>query len=449
MRDRPETTYAWNGDLTLAHQVLGEGPVDLLYIPGVFSNVDGMWDSPRYARFLEHLASFTRLIVMDRRGVGCSERYSPYDVAPLEVMVDDVIVVLDAVGSDRAALFGYEEANFIVCLTAASRPDRVSHAIMLDPSPTFVRDDEITWEWSRRDWDAQIDRMARGWGVHAATVEDVRRYFPSIADDSEELRWLTRFMRLTQSPGVFIAEMRKYMETDMRGILSSVHVPTLVLHRQADPWTDIRSPRYVADLIPDARFAELPGRDRPPWGEEMDVLLGEIEEFVTGVRHTAETERVLATVLFSDIVGSTDLQAASGDRVWKELVERHHALIRDALTRWQGTENDTAGDGFFATFDGPARAVRCANEIVDRVRSFGIEVRVGIHTGECELVEGKHAGLAVSIGARVASKAGPSEVLVSQTVKDLVAGSGLVFEDAGEHELKGVPDRWRLYRVVG
>ena len=446
--DRPDTRYAWNGDVSLAYQVVGEGPVDLLYIPGVLSNVEMMWESARYARFLRRLSSFSRLIVMDRRGYGCSERFSPKDVVPLEVMVDDVMVVLDAAGSESAALFAYEEANFIACMMAASQPDRVSHAILLHPAPTWIRDDEITWEWSHREWDAQIDLVQRGWGTHEFTVEQASKAFPSIADDERELLWMTRFMRLTQSPGVGVAEIRKYCETDVRGILPSIHVPSLVLHRVGDTVSDVRSSRYVAERIPDARFAEIPGRDHLPWGEEADALVEEIEEFVTGVRHAPETDLMLATVLFTDIVGSTEQQAALGDRGWKELVERHHSVIRDALTRWRGAENDTAGDGFFATFDGPARAIRCAEEIVQRVRTLWIEVRAGIHTGECEVIDGKHAGLAVSIGAQVASNAAPSEVLVSQTVKDLVAGSGLTFEDGGEHELKGVPATWRLYRVV-
>jgi class 3 adenylate cyclase len=444
----PDMEYAWNGDVSLAYQVVGEGSIDLLYIPGVLSNVEVMWESRRYAHFLERLASFARLIVMDRRGCGCSERFSPKEVAPLEVMMDDVLVVLDAVGSERAALFGYEETNFLICMTAASRPDRVSHAILLNPSPTWMRDDEITWEWSHREWDAQIDRLRRSWGRQEGIVERAPIAFPSIIGDDRELRWITRFARLTQSPGVAVAETRKYCETDVRAVLPSIHVPSLILHRADNAMEDVRSARYVADRIPDARLVEVPGRDGLPWGEEADALVEEIEEFVTGVRHAPEADLVLSTVLFTDIVGSTERQAALGDRSWKDLVEQHHVLIRNSLARWRGVENDTAGDGFFATFDGPARAIRCAQEIAQHVRSLGIEIRSGIHTGECEVVDGKRSGIAVSIGARVASNAAPSEVLVSQTVKDLVAGSGLTFEDRGEHELKGVPDRWRLYRVV-
>jgi class 3 adenylate cyclase len=447
--ERSETRYAWNGDIALAYQVIGNGPIDLLYVPGGVSNVDVMWDSPRYSRFLERLASFSRLIVMDRRGVGCSERFSPKEVAPLEVMVDDLMAVLDEVASERTALFGYEEANFIVCMTAATRPDRVSHAIVLSPEPTWIRDDEITWAWSHREWDTQIDRMRRLWGGRGLASELAPTALPSVVGDDRELQWLARFERLSMSPGAAVAEIRKFCETDVRGVLPSIHVPSLVLHRPDDAFVDARSPRYVADRIPDARFVEIPGRDHLPWGEETDALVEEIEEFLTGVRHAPEPGFVLATVLFTDIVGSTDRQAALGNRNWNELVGRHHALTRETLERWRGIENDTAGDGFYATFDGPARAIRAALEIVRGVRALGIEVRAGIHTGECEIVDGKHSGLTVSIGARVASNAAPSEILVSQTVKDLVAGSGLSFEERGEHVLKGVPDRWRLYRVVG
>ena len=446
--ERHDTLYAWNGDVSLAYQVLGEGPIDLLYIPGGAANVDVMWENSRYAKFLERLASFCRLIVMDRRGCGCSERFSPREVAPLEVMADDVIAVLDAVGSERAALFGSDETDTIVCVTAASRPERVSHAILFDPAPTWIRDDEITWEWSHREWDAHIDRMRGVWGRYEGTVEFAAIGFPSLVGDDNALRWMARFARLSQSPGVWVAECRKYCETDLRGILPTIHVPTLVLHKAETTLADVRSPRYVAEHIPDARFVELPGRDVMPWLDGAETLVEEIEEFVTGVRHAAESDLVLSTVMFTDIVGSTEQQAALGDRKWKDLVERHHALIREGLTRWRGVENDTAGDGFFATFDGPARAIRCAQQVADHVRELGIEIRAGIHTGECEIVDGKHAGIAVTIGSRVASAAGPSEVLVSQTVKDLVAGAGLGFEDRGEHELKGVPDRWRLYRVV-
>jgi len=446
--DVPVTRFAWNGDVSLAYQILGDGPIDLLYLPGGLSNVDVMWESARYSNLLEALASFSRLIVMDRRGVGCSERYAPADVAPLEVAVEDIIAVLDDAGSEATALFGFDETNFIVAMSAASKPERFSHLVMLDPSPTWVGDDEITWEWTRREWDKQIELFHESWG--RSSMDDKQRHdavMPSLAGDEREHRWIEKFMRLTQSPGVTAAETRKNCDTDIRGILPSIHQPTLILHRVGDALIDVRSPRYVADHIMDARFVELPGRDHIPFWDHTEELVSEIEDFLTGVRHASATDRVLATVLFTDIVGSTERQAAIGDRDWKSLIQQHHRIVRAALDRWRGVENDTAGDGFYATFDGPARAINCASEIVEQVQAIGIEIRAGIHTGECERIEGKFGGLAVTIGARVASHAGPSQVLVSQTVKDLVAGSGIEFQDAGTRELRGVPDTWHLYEA--
>ena len=443
----PDTRYAWNGDVSLAYQVVGEGSVDLLYLPGGVSNVDVMWESARYSTFLERLAAFSRLIVMDRRGIGCSERFSPSEVAPLEVAVDDVLSVLDDAGSERSALFGFEETNFIVAMCAASYPERFSHVAMLDPSPTWVRDDEITWEWTRREWDKQIELFHESWGRRSIAA-GIAGVIPSLVGDEREQRWLEKFQRLTQSPGLCAAETRKNCETDIRGILPSIHIPTLVVHRSDDQLVDVRSPHYVADHITDARFVEVPGSDHIPLWDHTEELASEIEVFITGVRHGPAIDRVLVTVLFTDIVGSTERQASLGDLGWKSLVHEHHRIVRAALDRWRGAENDTAGDGFYATFDGPARAINCASEIVERVRDIGIEVRAGIHTGECERIEGKFGGLAVTIGSRVASHAGASQVLVSQTVKDLVAGSGIRFEDAGIRQLKGVPDAWHLYAVA-
>jgi class 3 adenylate cyclase/pimeloyl-ACP methyl ester carboxylesterase len=432
--------------VSLAYQVVGDGEIDLLYVPGGVSNVDIMWESPYYSRFLRQLSSWARLIVMDRRGVGVSERFSPEDVAPLEVMVDDVMTVLDAVGSERAALFAFEDANSMAAMTAASRPERISHLLLLDPSPSWVRNDEITWEWSRSQWDDQILLFRDAWGREelASRTPEV---IPSLVGNPRESRWLARFQRLTQTPGAAVAELRKYCDTDLRRILPTIHVPTLIMHREADVVVDERSPRYVADHIPGAKFVTIPGSDHIPFWDHTEELLEEIETFVTGVRRVPMSDRVLATVLFTDIVGSTERQASIGDRDWRTVLESHHATIRDCLQRWRGVEHDTAGDGFYATFDGPARGIECAREITRLVRDIGVEVRAGLHTGECEVVDGKVAGLTVTIGARVAALAGPSQVFVSQTVKDLVAGSGVTFLDAGQHTLKGVPDTWRLYRV--
>ena len=451
--DQPETRFAWNGDVALAYQVIGSGERELLYLPGILSNVDLMWDWPEYARFLRRLNSFARLILMDRRGYGSSERFSPDAVAPLEVLVDDVLVVLDEAGVDRVAVFAYEEANFLGALLAASRPERVSHLVLLDPSASWTRNEDLPWEWTRERWEEQIEWFRRDWGNESdeRRIEEVRWAIEhGQRFDEQELRWWARFERATMGPGAAVAETRKFMDTDIRAVLPTLHVPTLVLHRRGNANYDPpRSPRYVAEHIEDAIYVEVDsGPQGKPWTEGWEAVADEIEEFVAGTRRGPEPTRVLKTVLFTDMVGSTDKASELGDAAWHQLLDRHHRIVRDQLQRFDGAEQDTAGDGFFAAFDGPARAVRCAQAITDAVRSLGIEVRAGLHTGECEIVDGKVSGIAAITGARVMAEAKPSEVLVSRTVKDLVAGSGLTFEDAGEYELKGVPDRWRLYRVA-
>lgn len=439
----PKTKFAWNGDIALAYQVLGEGTHDLLYAPGVFSNIDVMWEDPLYEAFLRRLASFGRLIAMDRRGVGCSERFSPSEVAPLEVHADDIITVLDAVGSKRAAYLSNQDGNFIGCLLAASNPARISHLVLIDPAPCWTRNDEIPWEWSEEDWSGQIDRIRSNWG----SEEDAA--FQVVGPDAPEVRvrWGAKLARLSQSPGAMAAETEKYSQTDVRSILPSIQVPTLVVRATHARYTLALSPRYVADHIPGARFVELP-MDVYPWEEGAEPFITEIEEFITGVRSGPSLDRVLATVMFTDIVGSTDRLSRLGDRGWADLMAQHDALVRSEIARHRGTEIDRAGDGFFATFDGPARAVRCAIAVSERVRGLGIEIRAGAHTGEVELAEDGLRGMAVHIGARIMGLALGNEVLVSATVRDLVVGSGLTFEDAGDHELKGVPDRWHLFRVV-
>lgn len=447
--DRPETSFAWNGDVALAFQVLGQADSVLLYIPGLLSNVDVMWESPAYARFLQRLASFSRVVVMDRRGVGCSERFSPEDVAPLEVLVEDTVAVLDALAIKHAAVFTWQETNFLSIVLAATHPDRISHLVLLEPSPSWFKDDEITWEWGEEEWQRQLE-LWREWGtLTPKRLDEERRWWmdnSTVPWDEREIRWKVRMERATQGPGAMVAETRKLMQTDVRRVLPAVHVPTLVVFRHA---FDERSPRYVAEHIEGAKYVDLPGGPhQEPWSEGWQPLANEIEEFLVGTRHDPEPDRVLKTVMFTDIVESTRIAADVGDSVWRHVVETHHAIIRDAVSRAEGIEQDTAGDGFFVTVDGPARAVLCAQEILREVRPLGLEVRIGIHTGECEVIDQKVGGFAAILGARVMAEARPSEILVSQTVKDLVAGSGLTFVDAGEHELKGIPDRWHLYRAI-
>ena len=447
--DRPETRFAWNGDAALAYQIVGDGASDLLYMQGWVSNVEVNWEHPTMAGFLRGLARSRRLIVTDPRGIGCSERASPRDVWPLETLMQDLAIVLEAAGSERATIFATNVCGFVACMFAATYPERTSAVVLYEASATYLWSEATPWEWTEEQFASQEEDL-RTWGLREFASEDVQERDPSMAADDRYLDWWHRYYLLSEAPGHAVAAAKKYMTTDIGGILPAIHVPVLVLCRP-DSWEASFAPgaRDLAERIPGARLVELPGRDASLWIGDQSLLLGTIDSFLADVRdEEAEFERVLATVLFTDIVGSTEKAAEVGDRAWRAVVERHHAAVRSLLERYRGTEIDTAGDGFFASFDGPARAIRCAQAIVDEVRPMGLEVRAGLHTGECEVIDGKVGGMAVNIGARIGAAARPSEVLVSQTVKDLVVGSGIEFEDRGEHELKGVADRWRLYRVI-
>jgi class 3 adenylate cyclase len=441
----PEIRYVRNGDVALAYQVVGEGPIDVVFLPAFVNNIEIAWESPHYARFLRRLASFSRLIFMDRRGTGLSDRLSPSDLPPLEVLMDDLLVVLDAVGAERPALFGFSDAGCLCALFSATHPDRVSALALFAVAASGAASEDYPWQWGDEEWDAYLRELADGWGTGAYAERMVASFQPSLAGDEQHLLWYARFMRLSASPSSAKAIERLWHQIDVRPILPLVRAPTLVLHRTDDQVEVVEAGRDVAERIPGARFVELPGGDDAPWTQ--DDVLDEVEHFLTGRRHAPDADRVLATVLFTDIVGSTERAAGLGDRRWSELLSAHHERVRGELEHFRGREIDTAGDGFLATFDGPARAVQCAQAITGSVRDLGIEVRAGVHTGEVELSDDGVRGLAVHIGARIGSLAGPSEVLVSNTVRDLVAGSGLRFEDAGEHELKGVPGAWRLFRV--
>jgi len=446
---RRDVRFAWSDDVAIAYQVVGDGPIDLLYLPPWFSNLDWQWEHPLHASFLERLASFSRLIMVDRRGWGCSDRVTPGSFPPLEVAADDLIAVLDAVGSSRAALFAGAEAGWVASIAAATHPARFSAMILYQSAATWVRTDETPWNPSPEEWQEQ---EAYWLGANTVSFIEgyVRRYEPSLVGDRVAIEYLAKLGRGTIAPGGGLAEFRRYYTTDIRAILPAIQVPTLVLNRPAASGGEIgpEDGPYLASKIPGSRFVALPGADNTPWVSESEALLVEVEEFLTGVRPVPESDRVLATVLFTDIVGSTEKVTELGDAAWKVLLASHDERARQAIQRHRGRYVDSTGDGLLATFDGPARAVRCAEAIGDAVRDLGLEIRSGCHTGEIELAGDAVSGIAVHIGARVATLAGPSEVLVSSTVKDLTAGSGLTFEDAGEHELKGVPDRWHLYRVV-
>jgi pimeloyl-ACP methyl ester carboxylesterase len=438
----PETRYAKSGDVHIAYQVVGDGPIDLVLIPGLFTHVEHQWDEPSFARFLDRLASFSRLIVFDARGAGLSDQ-AP-ELPPMEEQVDDLIAVLDAVGSSSAAILGLSQAGPMAILFAASYPER-TRAIVLYGSYASPRQRE-GYPWGRSpewmdEFGLQIDREW-GSGVFLSQMA------PSRLTDEPFRRWWGKYERLSHGPGNALAYFRMNALIDVRSILATIQVPTLVLQRTGDTYRDPGQARYLADHIPGAKLVELDGSDHLPYLGDADAVLDEVEEFLTGVRPPPERERVLATVLFTDIVGSTERASAIGDRAWKELLARHHAVVREALARYRGREIDTAGDGFLATFDGPARAVRSATAIVRAMPGIGLEVRAGVHTGEVELIGAGVGGIAVHIGARVAALAGASEVLVSSTVRDLVAGSGIEFVDRGEAALKGVPGRWRLFTVA-
>jgi class 3 adenylate cyclase len=437
MPSAPRTQYAKSGEVSIAYQVVGDGPIDLVLVPGFVSHLDVDWDDPRHAHFLRRLASFSRLIRFDKRGTGLSDR--PGGLPDLETRMDDVRAVMDAAGSERAALFGYSEGGPMCVLFAATYP-RMTSALALYGTYAKRQDPEEDYPWAptREARQRYAKQVEEDWGWEA----DMRRMCPG-ADEAMADWWAAR-ARASASPGAARDLILMNSLIDVRHVLPTVQVPTLVMHRIGDLDSNVDEGRYVAEHIPGARFVELPGDDHVPW-IDADQVVDEIEEFLTGARPAPEPDRVLATVLFTDIVGSTERAAELGDRRWRELVEAHERAVRGELDRYGGREVDTAGDGFLATFDGPARAIRAACAIRDRVRGLGLELRAGLHTGECELSNGKVRGIAVHTGARVAALAGPGEVLVSSTVRDLVAGSGIAFEERGEHELKGVPGRWRVY----
>ena len=440
----PETRYARNGDVSIAYQVVGEGPLDLVLVHGWVQSFDPGWEIEAIKRFYRRLSSFSRLILFDKRGTGLSDRVPVDDLPTLETRMDDVRAVMDAVGSERGALLGHSEGGAMAALFAATYPERTTALVMVG---SFARgawapDYPLGTTDSARE--RKDEAISESWGVEF-TRSILRQLGPSIADDEELVQAYARAAARGASPAAASALMEMSSMIDVRDVLPAIRVPTLVLHR-ADEFL-AKTSRDVSERIPGAKMVELRGQDHMPWLGDQDAVLDEIEEFLTGVRPHPALDRVLATVLFTDIVGSTQVAAELGDRRWNDLLERHNALVRSELGRFRGRELNTAGDGFLATFDGPARAISCAISIRDSARSLGLQIRFGLHTGELELAGSDIRGIAVHTGARVAGIAGSGEVLVSSTVRDLVAGSGLEFADRGTHELKGVPGEWRLYAV--
>lgn len=444
----PETRYARSGDLNIAYQVSGDGPIDLVFVPGYVTHLELHWSIPSFTPFLEHLSSFARLIRFDKRGTGMSDGVS--GAPTLEARMDDVRAVMDAVGSERAAFYGLSEGAAMSILFAATYPERVAALAVRSAFPRRMWAPDYPWGRTEADYEREVADALEVFGSRERALAAIRRL--GIFTD-EEAGLFLQMMRFGTSPGALQALHRMNKEIDIRHVLPSVRVPTLILHGLEDTVVPIEVARYLAAQIPTSRIVELPGIGHLALGgPTADPIGQEIQQFLEEVRaaggwEQTEPDRVLATVLFTDIVGSTTRAAELGDRAWRGLLEEHHRLIRRELVRFRGSELDVAGDGFFARFDGPARAVRCACAITEGMREIGLELRAGLHTGECELMDGKVGGIAVHIGARVAKEAQPGQVLVSSTVKDLVAGSGLRFLEQGTATLKGVPDEWRLYAV--
>jgi class 3 adenylate cyclase len=438
-----EVRFARSGDVHVAYRVVGDGPVDLVYAQGALTHLDVLWEGTAFRRYCERLGEFTRLILFDKRGMGMSDRVP--GATTLEERMDDIRAIMDAVGSERAAIMGESEGGPLALLFAAAHPERTVGLVLQGAEVRERRDDE--WphgEATPEEFEEAMAtipaRFGKGLGIWAIA--------PSLAGQESVREWWARNQVNAATPGSAEAFMRMAFEIDVRHVVSAINVPALIVHAVGDGVCNVENGRFLARTIGGARYVELPGEDHVPWFDP-DPALDEIREFLTGRRESPTPDRRLVTVLFTDLVDSTARAAELGDRQWRDVLAQHHGAVRRELERFGGHEVDTAGDGFFATFDGPARAIRCAQAIVAAVRPLGLEVRAGLHSGEVEVFGDKIAGIAVSIGARVASQAAPGEVRVSGTVKDLVAGSGIAFEDRGSAALKGVPGEWRLYAVAG
>jgi class 3 adenylate cyclase len=439
---RGDVGYVKSGDLSIAYTVFGEGP-DLLVAPGFISHLDLIWEERSVAHFFSRLASFRRIISFDKRGTGLSD---PAAHAPtLEECVDDMRAVMDAAGSERGDVFGISEGGAMAMLLAATHPGRVEALVLYGSFARLLESPDYPIGVSEQQLAKLAEVSARGWGEGIG----LGAWAPSRQNDDELRQWWARLQRVAASPGMVHNIFSLYPALDIREVLPTIQAPTLVVHRRDDRMINLAMGRYLADHIPGAKLVELDGADHLFFTGDADTIVDEIQEFLTGVRPRPPVERVLATVLFTDIVGSTERAAELGDEAWLELLRSHDALVRRQLERFHGREVNTMGDGFIATFDGPARAIRCAAAIRDAVRAIGLEVRAGLHTGEVELSDGDVAGIAVHLAARVASAADAGEVLVSRTVVDLVAGSGLGFAARGRHALKGVPEEWELFAVEG
>ncbi|MGR9106122.1 MAG: adenylate/guanylate cyclase domain-containing protein [Gammaproteobacteria bacterium] len=440
----PETLYARSKEGNVAYQLVGDGPLDLVVIPSWLNNIDAMWDEPSLAHFLRRLATFSRLLCFDKRGAGVSDTVSLAELPTLEQWSDDVRTVMDAAGSKRAALLGLGAGAQMAMLFAATYPEQTSSLILVNSSARRLRDVDYPWGLPEERLPLRLERIEELWG-NGGNLDFIA---PGVAHDRDFRRRYARFERLAMGPRAARAILAAGWQSDLRGVLSAIQVPTLVLHRSGDRFIRVEQGRFVAEHIPGAKFVELPGEDHLFYAGETEPMIAEIHEFLTGTRTVREIDRVLATVVFTDIVGSTERAANLGDRAWRELIGLHNDITRRELARYRGREVRFTGDGFLITFDGPARAIHSANAIARAVHSLGIDIRAGLHTGEIQFTDNDVAGIAVHIGARVLAKAGAGEIVVSSTVKDLVAGSGIQFIDRGVHLFNGVPGQWHLYTAA-
>lgn len=439
----PKTRYAKSGEVNIAYQVHGEGELDLVIVPGFVSHLDLFWEDPTNVAMMEKLGRFARVIRFDKRGTGLSDPI--HDLPTLEVRMDDLRAVMDAVGSERAALVGFSEGAAMCILFTATYPERTTALVLYGALAKGVASADYPWGPPLEIFEPEaLQWMGEAWGE--GTSMEV--FAPSIADNEVARQSAARFERNAASPGAILGIYRMFRDIDVRHVLPTIAAPTLLLHRRGDRAVNVGNSRWMATQIPGAKYVELEGIDHLVGVGDVNRVFDEIEEFLTGVKPVYQSDRVLATVMFTDIVDSTKRAMELGDQKWKELLSNHDRVVRKELEAHRGKEVKTTGDGFMATFDGPARSIRCAKAICDEVRPLGIEVRAGLHTGECEMTGADVGGIAVHIAARVGALAGPGEVLVSRTVKDLIAGSGIELVDRGTHTLKGIPDAWQLYAVT-
>jgi class 3 adenylate cyclase len=442
----PTTRYARSGEASIAYQVTGEGALDLLFLPGWITQVEQLWEAPAQRRFFERLAAFNRLILFDSRGTGLSDRI--LDAYTLEQEARDALAVLDAAGSERAALLTYQFGGLVGALLAADYPERIGALIMYASVARSSWAPDYDWAMTSEERETLTERNIATWGE--TNSQAMSAWAPSMADDPTLVAWFAQLQRLAASPGEARTILRATADFDVRDALPRIRVPTLVMHRPRELVWDVRHSRYLADHIPGARYVELEGEDSFPFVGDSDAIVEEIEEFLTGGRSGGELARALLTVMFTDIVDATVRAAELGDGRWRDLLSRHDQEVREELVRFGGREVKTVGDGFLAVFDGPpSRALRCALAITGAARELGVELRIGMHTGECELIGDDVGGMAVHIASRVNGLAGPGEVLVSGTVRGTVVGGPFAFEDRGGHELKGVPGRWPLFALSG